>query len=162
MLHSFNALKKDGFSPTGHLAVIDGTIYGTTLYGGGQCYNNGGCGSVYRITTMGKENVIYGFSGPSHGNDGWLPEGGVIAAGGVLYGTTLTGGEGSCDSRTGCGIVYGVTTKGVERVLFRFDSASTGENPGAGLLAVRRHDGMGRRRLVLFCNHPVCGLRKRV
>jgi uncharacterized repeat protein (TIGR03803 family) len=127
VLHAFKG-PNDGFQPTGRLAVVQGTIYGTTLYGGGFCYSNGGCGAVYSITTAGKEKVVYGFQGPAQG-DGWLAVGGVNAANGVLYGATLLGGEKACSLNRGCGTAYSLTTKGVEDVLVRFEAAAGGQYP---------------------------------
>jgi uncharacterized repeat protein (TIGR03803 family) len=125
-----------GGGPIGRLANVNGTLYGTTLYGGSKCPNNFGCGTVYSVTTAAKGKILYSFGGPNDGGDGWLPEGGLIAVNGVLYGTTFTGGKGTCFLGSGCGIVYSVTTSGVETVLYRFDSVADGQNPRAGLLEV--------------------------
>jgi uncharacterized repeat protein (TIGR03803 family) len=123
----------DGYEPTGLLAVINGTLYGTTQAGGTT-----GSGTVYGITTTGKERLVYSFLGLK-GSDGQGPMGGVTAANGTLYGTTFTGGEGTCFLSIGCGIVFGVTTKGVEQMIYRFDAESGGQNPVA---AVRDIHGM--------------------
>lgn len=118
----------DGYDPTGNLAAIGDTLYGTTEAGGTT-----GAGTVYSITTAGKERLVYSFLGTS---DGEGPMGGVYASGGTLYGTTYTGGEGSCFLGSGCGVVFGVTTKGVEKLLYRFDAAAGGQNPVAGVIDV--------------------------
>jgi uncharacterized protein (TIGR03437 family) len=73
-----------------------GVLYGVTSGGGtGSC--PGGCGTIFSLTppasTGGSwtENVLYMFAG---GNDGAYPLASVaIGAGGVLYGTTSSGGE---------------------------------------------------------------------
>lgn len=132
VLYRFPARSAGG--PIGRLLDVDGTLYGTTLYGGTKCPNNGGCGTVYSVTTSGKENLVYSFGGPSDGSDGWLPNGGLIEANGIMYGTTFTGGKGACYLGAGCGIVYSVTTSGVETVVYRFNSKSGGQNPNAALL----------------------------
>jgi uncharacterized repeat protein (TIGR03803 family) len=124
-----------GGGPIGRLLNVNGTLYGVTSYGGSKCPDNGGCGIVYSVTTAGKETLLYSFGGPSD-SDGWLPNGGLIDVNGVLYGTTFTGGEGTCYLGAGCGIVYSVTTSGEETVLYRFDSEADGQNPNAGLLDV--------------------------
>jgi len=76
------------------------TLWGTTLAGGnGGCYNNLGCGTVFQVNaSTNKEKVLWRFQdGP---NDGAAPVGGVLRAGGALYGNT--GGGGS----TGNGAVF--------------------------------------------------------
>ncbi|MGH6876240.1 MAG: choice-of-anchor tandem repeat GloVer-containing protein [Rhizomicrobium sp.] len=40
----------DGSSPSGKLAYVDGTVYGTTVNGGGSGCSGDGCGTVYAIT----------------------------------------------------------------------------------------------------------------
>ncbi|MGD0930626.1 MAG: choice-of-anchor tandem repeat GloVer-containing protein, partial [Candidatus Korobacteraceae bacterium] len=82
----------DGAWPTGPMLLApDGSLYGTTVTGGGAggC-PNGGCGTVYKIDAYGNESVLYSFTG---GNDGESPDTGVIAdEKGNLYGTTPVGG----------------------------------------------------------------------
>jgi len=52
-LHDF-AGGADGSNPHSNVSIAaDGTLYGTTMQGGSfyqQCYNNGGCGTVWMIT----------------------------------------------------------------------------------------------------------------
>lgn len=120
----------DGYSPTGLLAVVNGTLYGTTSAGGTT-----GSGTVYSITTAGRESLVYSFQGLKS-KDGEGPLGGVTAANGMLYGTTYTGGEGKCFDGSGCGIVFGVSTSGVEQVIYRFDKQDGGQNPVAAPLNV--------------------------
>lgn len=122
----------NGFGPYAALLNVNGTLYGTTLYGGGYCYSNGGCGSVYSVTTSGKEKLLYGFKG---GSDGWFPFAGLVNVNGTLYGTTFLGGNSGCQN-SGCGIVYSVTPSGTEKVLYRFTGGSDGGNPYSNLLAV--------------------------
>ena len=59
----------DGGTPYANLVEVNGTLYGTTYYGGKSACN-GGCGTVFSITTAGKERVIYRFAG---GDDGERP-----------------------------------------------------------------------------------------
>jgi hypothetical protein len=53
VLHTLCSLSgcQDGSGPGGTLIKVDGTLYGTTAYGGtGSCnLNYGGCGTVYFI-----------------------------------------------------------------------------------------------------------------
>src|ERR1700678_135424 len=65
-LHSFNGGKKDGASPYAGMIEVDGTLYGTTSGGGAYGY-----GTVFKITSAGKESVWYSFKGPP--NDGADP-----------------------------------------------------------------------------------------
>ncbi|MGA8098622.1 MAG: DUF1153 domain-containing protein [Candidatus Cybelea sp.] len=71
--------------------------------------------TVYKVSTAGKERVLYRFQG---GTDGWYPSAGLTYARGMLYGTTELGGE-ICvgSSYYTCGTVFVVSTSGKERVL---------------------------------------------
>ncbi len=143
ILHIFQC-GNDGFYPNGLVATYAPTthallaLYGTTVAGGGTgCDTFGGgygCGTVFKLTppvapvTTWTESVIYAFSG---GSDGFNPEAGLVAAGGVLYGTTEDGGGGTgCGNGTdGCGTVFKVTTTGTETVLHAFQGGSDGAFP---------------------------------
>jgi uncharacterized repeat protein (TIGR03803 family) len=133
VLHSF-INGSDGAFPAAGLLNVNGTLYGTTLLGGAKNCYFGGCGTVYSISTAGKEKVVYRFKG---GNDGVQPLGGLIDVKDRLYGTTSTGGSPGCgNSDVGCGIVYSVSTTGQEKVLFRFPAgANNGGHPDGDLLA---------------------------
>ncbi|HLY03286.1 MAG TPA: choice-of-anchor tandem repeat GloVer-containing protein [Candidatus Cybelea sp.] len=137
VLHSF-AGEPDGVSPDAAVLLnVNGTLYGTTIHGGsGSCSKNGisGCGTVFSITTSGKESVLHRFAGKP---DGARPYAGLINVNGTLYGTTESGGA-NCSSRNGCGTVFTITTSGAEKVLYSFKGGSEdGEYPTqAGLLDV--------------------------
>ena len=125
VLHSF-AGGVDGANPAAALFVGQGgMLYGTTEYGGtGACSDSQGvgCGTVFQITEGGVEAVLYSFQG---GNDGWVPNAGVIqASSGDLYGTTNSGGA------FNSGIVFHLTLSGVENVLHTFNSEVDGSAPG--------------------------------
>jgi uncharacterized repeat protein (TIGR03803 family) len=125
----------DGDGPR-ELIDVNGILYGTTAVGGGSgCLNNEGCGTVFSVTTTGKENVLYRFGG---GADGANPYDGLVNVDGTLYGTTLTGGSGSCVqvNGAGCGTVFSVTVTGDEKVVYNFVGGSDGIGPFAGLTAV--------------------------
>jgi uncharacterized repeat protein (TIGR03803 family) len=141
VLYSFKG-GSDGAYPIGGLIEVNGTLYGTTLFGGSNvryCGNvtNGtpGCGTVYSVSTTGAERVLYSFAG---GSDGADPEAGLVDVKGTLYGTTESGGA-KCGGYTlGCGTVYSVTTSGSENVLYRFKgSRLAAVIPTGGLLYVR-------------------------
>jgi uncharacterized repeat protein (TIGR03803 family) len=99
---------------------IDGSLYGTTYYGGtGACFSNGiGCGIVFRLTAKGEFKVVYNFpaSNPSPTNDL------VLGDDGGLYGTT------------GAGAVFRITPDGAFTVLHTFNSPEGGEGLNGGVI----------------------------
>jgi uncharacterized repeat protein (TIGR03803 family) len=110
--------------------VIDGAgnLYGTTVQGGS------GSGTVFQLAPSGSgwtHTVLYRFTG---GADGAEPYKGVtLDAQGNLYGTTVAGGGGPCES--GCGVVFKLTNSGgiwTESVIHTF-TGSDGSGPGSGL-----------------------------
>lgn len=117
----------DGAVPQGRLIQVDGTLYGTTSFGGT------GRGTVYSISTSGAEQVVYRFAG---GSDGSSPLGGLLDVNGTLYGTTSEGGDSSASCSDGCGTIYSVTTSGTENVLYRFAAGRAGFDPCAALTNV--------------------------
>jgi uncharacterized repeat protein (TIGR03803 family) len=130
----------DGRQPVGRLIDVKGTLYGTTRLGGSHCEgaSSNGCGTVFKVTTSGKEKVIYSFKGKVKG-DGELPDAGLTEVNGALYGVTSIGGssKGLCgDGKAGCGIVFEVTTSGVEKIIHRFVTQPDGLIPKAPLTAV--------------------------
>lgn len=133
VLYSFKG-GTDGAAPAAALLDVDGTLYGTTVGGGGTgCYGSG-CGTVFAVTTSGRESVLYRFKG---GTDGSFPEAGLIDVNGTLYGTTYSGGGTGCYEETGCGTVFAITTSGKERVLHRFRGGRRdGWYPEANLIDV--------------------------
>ena len=79
-----------------------GDLYGTTVQGGS------GSGTVFQLAPSASgwtHTVLYPFTG---GADGAEPYKGVtLDAQGNLYGTTVAGGGGPCES--GCGVVFKLT-----------------------------------------------------
>ena len=132
VIHRFGALG-DGAAPYASLINVRGTLYGTTISGGGTgCYI--GCGAIFRVTTDGTETVIHRFSG----TDGESPAASLIDVDGTLYGTTEHGGHGCSDrAYRGCGTVFSVTTSGKLRVLHRFMDPPDGNYPQASLINVK-------------------------
>jgi uncharacterized repeat protein (TIGR03803 family) len=114
----------DGANPFAGLINVNGTMYGTTVYGGSKDK-----GTVYSVTTAGVKTVLHSFRG-FHGG-GAHPYGGLIDVNGTLYGTTGAGGAYSK------GTVFSMTTAGVETVLHSFGARrSDGAHPQAGLIEV--------------------------
>ncbi len=91
-----------------------------------------GYGTVFKITTSGKETVLHSFGGSSR-DDGGEPEAGLINLNGTLYGTTSVGGKNAT------GTVFSITTSGIETLLYSFKVFGSGDgaNPEAGLLNVK-------------------------
>jgi uncharacterized repeat protein (TIGR03803 family) len=108
----------DGETPERGLVAIGKKLYGVTFSGGGDgCTDNAGCGTIFSLTTAGKEKVLYAFSG---GTDGSHPRGGLTLVHGNLYGTAQFAGlSGGC-SNLGCGTVFSVTPKGKFKLLYTF------------------------------------------
>lgn len=93
VLHSFGT-GTDGANPLATLVNVNGSLFGTTQVGGH------GFGTVFKISTAGREHVLHRFKGP----DGAYPDAGLIAATKMLYGTTGGGGA------TGSGAVFSMTS----------------------------------------------------
>lgn len=138
VLFSFgsNVRGLDGVRPEANLINLNGSLYGTTAGGGvSGLYDYG---TVFRISTSGKEKVIYRFQG---GADGATPEAALVELKGVLYGTTYAGGSGCGGFYAGCGTVFSVTPSGKETVLHRFAGISPGDGfqPTVPLVAVGKN-----------------------
>ena len=101
---------RNGALPVASLIDVNGTLYGTTSFGGLlDC--PGSCGTVYSMSTTGVEKVLYRFAG---GSDGATPESSLVDVNGTLYGTTAFGGGAPCPTG-GCGTVYSISTTGNEK-----------------------------------------------
>lgn len=83
LLHFFSGGTGDGNSPASGLLYLNGLLYGTVPYGGGN-----GWGAVYVVDpSTGSESLIYNFKGGVA--DGGNPFAGLVAtAEGKLWGTT--------------------------------------------------------------------------
>lgn len=128
VIHSFGG-DSDGAVPWAGLVNLKGTLYGTTTLGGGTGPRCGtpGCGTIYRVTRDGNEDVVYNFTGL----DGADPQGSLIAVKGELYGTTLFGGVANV------GNIFRVTTAGTETVLHNFGGTPDGSSPYGSLIEVK-------------------------
>jgi uncharacterized repeat protein (TIGR03803 family) len=117
----------DGAAPEAPLLDVSGTLYGTTSYGGAGGFKVS-YGTVFTLTTTGKETVLYSFANTP---DGARPAAGLVNLDGVLYGTTSQGGAYS----EGC--VFSISTSGSERVLHSFGNGDDGAQPLAGLTVIK-------------------------
>ncbi|MGA8097693.1 MAG: choice-of-anchor tandem repeat GloVer-containing protein, partial [Candidatus Cybelea sp.] len=123
----------DGAIPLKALFPFDGKLYGTTFYGGRCSYSAGGCGTVFGVTTSGKESVIYSFEG---GHDGQSPNAPLVALNGSLWGTTFQGGcVKSCQYGT-FGTIFKMSTSGHETIVHRFTDLPDGAFPQGPLAVV--------------------------
>jgi uncharacterized repeat protein (TIGR03803 family) len=121
VLYSFKG-RPNGYAPVGGLIAVGGKLYGTTSDGGSSNY-----GTVFEVSTSGKEKALYSFNGGTA--DGSGPQAALIAINGVLYGTTLMG------AADGVGTVFQVSTSGLEKVLHSFTGSPDGVYPYDELLA---------------------------
>jgi uncharacterized repeat protein (TIGR03803 family) len=140
LIWSYSFHGKDGFVPVaGVLRDAKGNLYGTTEYGGTDpTYNNFGNGVVFKLDTARKETVLYRFkncivNGP---HDGQLPTSLLVMdASGMLYGTTLFGGDPlQCQ-----GTAFALGSTGKETVLHKFSGGADGGNPSGGLILHGTH-----------------------
>ncbi len=155
VLHSFsfgpNGIQNGTWPLAGLTMDKAGNLYGTTSRGGhlpgqGICDPAWGCGTVFRLSPNGTFTVLYRFNGP----DGFGPVSRVIfGPDGTLYGTTMYGGDLSCNryanngNTPGCGVVFnlkpppsrcprgGAPCGWTVTVLHQF-TGTDGANPGYG------------------------------
>jgi uncharacterized repeat protein (TIGR03803 family) len=114
--------------------IVDsaGNLYGTTAIGGMYGY-----GTVYELQATGGETVLYNFTG---GADGAYPDGSLLRKpDGTLYGTAEGGGIFNSTCSSGCGVVFEVSPRGKEKVLYSFSGGADGYEPSSNLIA----DGAG-------------------
>ena len=136
---------RDGATPVADVVIgPDGTLYGTTAWGGitslnNNCSGTNGCGTVYNLrptcqagSCQWTESVLFRF-GDNYPNGGISPHSALaFDAQGNVYGTTPTGGS------SNDGVVYELTRSGeswTETVVHTFIGAPTdGEGPYSGVL----------------------------
>ncbi len=133
ILHRFRGYPHDGEGPIGALVAVNGELYGTTWIGGSgaSCH---GCGTIFEVSTSGKERVLYNFNGPP---DGENPEGALVNVGGALYGTTTLGGTGTGCTSYGCGTFFRLIPSSMSEsysVIYSFVGGRNSMEPYGGLL----------------------------
>jgi uncharacterized repeat protein (TIGR03803 family) len=117
-------MKGDGAFPSAALVDVNGTLYGTTVYGGAERD-----GIVFAISPSGTETVLHTFTGET--GDGGFPAAALLNVNGTLYGTTQRGGA------KNAGTVFSITASGTETVLHSFGGSGDGATPLAGLINVK-------------------------
>jgi hypothetical protein len=120
VLHTFS--QKTDYTPNRDLTIdSNGTLYGSSTYAGTNT-----AGQVFRITTSPSVayGVIHTFTGSAAGGDagGGLPYASVTPGpGGVLYGTTISGGVLPAGrSGTPSGVVYSMTPQVLPAIGYKF------------------------------------------
>lgn len=142
-LYSFAPIPgdNDGAFPQGRVTFgPDGSLYGTTTYGGGGGCTEfaNGCGTVFNLKPSATacktavcqwtETVLYRFAG---GTDGSFPQGDLVFDhAGNVYGTAGGGGLGD-------GVVYKLASSNggwTESILYRFTGGRDGGLPVGGVI----------------------------
>ncbi len=122
VLYAFAGGNGGSFPLAGLVADTTGNLYGTTSQGGAT-----NAGTVFKISSGGKEQTLLAFDG---GSGGANPLGTLILDGkGSIYGTTAAGGSANA------GTVFRLSRRGRETVLHSFRNGRDGANPHAGLIA---------------------------
>lgn len=127
VIHQFRA-GSDGKYPDSLLSMdLAGNLYGTTQEGG-SAQN----GTVYKISSIGKESIVFA----ANTTNAWIwPEGITAAANGKFYGTNLIGGDSSCPfGGDGCGEVYELNSRWTLTDLHAFTGGTDGGEPNAGVI----------------------------
>jgi uncharacterized repeat protein (TIGR03803 family) len=124
----------DGTNGTGSFATLvqgtDGSLYGTTKYGGTSRE-----GTIFKMSPTGKLTTLYSFCAQDGCADGAEPQAGLVQGkDGNFYGTTGAGGTINNGSN---GTVFKMTPKGSLTTLYSFCSGAgcpDGAGPQAGLV----------------------------
>lgn len=120
VIYRFKGDADGGCSSLCNLTSDDGTLYGTTRFGG-----KNRVGSVFSITPGGTFKTLYNAS--SKGDAGGEPLAALTSAGGVLYGTMS---RGPVDKK---GTVFSITTSGTLTTIYTFTGGSDGATPSSNL-----------------------------
>jgi uncharacterized repeat protein (TIGR03803 family) len=119
-LHYFGGVASDGQGPIGDLLAVNGSVYGTTVFGGYIASKKfGGGGTVFVVNASGRTQILhmfdlYNFAG------GVQPYSGLALVNGLLYGTTLFGGL--AEVAGGGGLIYSITSSGTTHAVYDFGS----------------------------------------
>jgi uncharacterized repeat protein (TIGR03803 family) len=107
MLYNFTGYADGSLPYAGVIRDSVGNLYGTTLVGG-----TSNKGVVYKVNMIGKETVLYNFTGGSDGGSPYVSL--MLDKKGNFYGTTVQGGDLNCNGGYGCGVVFELDTTGTK------------------------------------------------
>jgi uncharacterized repeat protein (TIGR03803 family) len=129
-LATFSGVNNGGYQPVGELTRgRNGSLYGTTYYGGGGVDCSAGCGTVFKINPDGILTTLYRFCPQVSCIDGESPYAGlVLGTDGNLYGTTESGGV------YGWGTIFKITSSGTLTTLYSFCGCKDGGSPRSPLI----------------------------
>jgi uncharacterized repeat protein (TIGR03803 family) len=135
ILYSFQGGDDGALADSVMISDSQGNLYGTTVEGGGSgCYEDLGCGTVFKLAPDGTETVLYAFRGRL---DGEVPIGSLVRdKDGNLYGVTGGGHDRLCTG--GCGTIFRLAPDGTKTTLYAFKGREDGGVPEAGLLRDER------------------------
>jgi uncharacterized repeat protein (TIGR03803 family) len=134
-LHSFCLQEgcPDGEDPlSGLVQAENGSLYGTTRYGGANQTCTDGCGTIFKITVSGSFTTVYNFCTRTNCADGEYP-----------YATLIQGNDGNLYGAAGSGGLYGegtifkITPAGSLTTIYDFcpkTGCPDGANPSRSLL----------------------------
>jgi uncharacterized repeat protein (TIGR03803 family) len=123
----------DGDSSLGGLIQApDGTFYGTTIAGGTGLLCDGGCGTIFNLTSTGTLTTLHNFCSQKPCDDGGMPMAGLLlASNGSFYGTTNYYGT---SGAYGTAFVLAPPDQFNTLVNFCYGPGCEGSNPSAGLI----------------------------
>jgi uncharacterized repeat protein (TIGR03803 family) len=101
------------------------------LFGAGACGGTNGKGVAFTLDRIGKETVLYSFTG---GPDGAYPNNLTRDAEGDFVGAAYAGGNLNECFGQGCGVVFKLSRAGKETVLYTFNGAADGGDPSANVI----------------------------
>ena len=116
-----------GSHPSAGLIDVNGTLYGTTSFGGGSGCNGEGWRNGLHNKRLGERRAC---STASLSRAARIRKPALLDVNGTLYGTTANG------DKHGGGCVFSVSTSGAEKVLYAFKGGADGRNPIAPLIDV--------------------------
>lgn len=122
VLLDFSAFETGGFPASALIQDGAGNLYGIADEG------PGGAGVVFKVSHQGQEELLFEFQGGLNTRNARVPSGGIrMDNAGNIFGTTLFGGPGRCQS--GCGSVFRLDSAGALRVLHNFSGGADGSKP---------------------------------
>jgi len=110
IIKGFTGIGTSIVNPNPVVLDASGNVYGTSLFGGLQVCNDDleTCGTIYELTPASTGAwTLTGLYAFRDNSNGFFPYAGLtIDSAGNIYGTTGAGGDMSCGSTGGCGVVF--------------------------------------------------------